>query len=186
MCLKGYDYSLPGIYFVTLVSSKRKEIFGQIIRRKIKLTALGKIVNYEWFHSNEIRKEIQLFEDEFVIMPNHLHGIVNIFETGKSLKSISKTTANLVTDQNSVITLHHPNLIAKSLGAFITGFKSSVTKRAKGELGIYTVWQRNYYDHIIRSESDHDNLWHYINDNPRKWIEDKLHPNALPKMINNE
>ena len=74
--LKGYDYSQPGAYFVTIVTQNRAEIFGQVVDGEMKLSALGQIVHDEWMRSIGIRAEIQLYEDEFVIMPNHVHGIV--------------------------------------------------------------------------------------------------------------
>jgi len=79
--LKGYDYTQPGAYFVTIVTHKRDEIFGEITNGRMKYSTLGEIVYQEWFRSAKIRKEIRLFEDEIVIMPNHIHGIVRIMET---------------------------------------------------------------------------------------------------------
>ncbi len=74
--LKGYDYTQPGAYFVTICAFQKEEIFGEILDRGIRLSKLGNIIQTEWFRSAEIRKEIQLFEDEFIVMPNHIHGIV--------------------------------------------------------------------------------------------------------------
>ena len=74
--LKGYDYTLPGAYFVTLVTHRRDPVFGEVSGGEMKLSALGQIVLDEWMRSIGIRKEIQLHEDEFVVMPNHNHGIV--------------------------------------------------------------------------------------------------------------
>ncbi|HEX7261790.1 MAG TPA: hypothetical protein VF258_08245, partial [Luteolibacter sp.] len=78
--LKGYDYTRPGAYFVTFCSYQRRHIFGEVVNSEMKLSALGKIVREEWVRSAEIRKEIRLFDDEFVVMPNHGHGIVWIME----------------------------------------------------------------------------------------------------------
>ena len=74
--LKGYDYTLPEAYFVTLVTHRRDPVFGEVSGGEMKLSALGQIVLDEWMRSIGIRKEIQLHEDEFVVMPNHSHGIV--------------------------------------------------------------------------------------------------------------
>ena len=73
--LKGYDYTQSGAYFLTICNFQRDQIFGEITNGKMELSELGKIVREEWLRSAEIRKEIQVFEDEFMIMPNHLHGI---------------------------------------------------------------------------------------------------------------
>jgi putative transposase len=74
--LAGYDYSRPGVFFVTLCTFQREEILGAMVDEEMQLSPLGRIVRTEWFRSAEMRKEIQLFKTEFVIMPNHLHGIV--------------------------------------------------------------------------------------------------------------
>ena len=74
--LKGYDYAQPGAYFVTICTYQRDEIFGEVINGEMRLSALGKIVREEWLRSAEIRKEIQIFEDEFMIMPNHFTKLI--------------------------------------------------------------------------------------------------------------
>src|SRR4051812_12722307 len=78
--LKGYDYAQVGAYFVTIVAWRRDGIFGTVVNGEMICSALGEIVRQEWFRSAEIRKEIRLFEDEFVVMPNHIHGIVWIVD----------------------------------------------------------------------------------------------------------
>ena len=186
MRLKGYEYSLPGMYFVTLVSWQREELFGQVINNELVLSALGQIVRDEWLRSKEIRKEIQIFEDEFVIMPNHLHGIVNIVQTDNTCKNKIESFNYPVTARIEKEEPSRLMLMSKSLGSFISGFKSSVTKRVNNEMGIRSVWQRNYYDHIIRNDGEYDRLWNYINDNPRRWMEDQFHPSASPNRFNKE
>jgi len=79
--LKGYDYTQPGAYFVTFCTYQRDEILGEVFHGEMKLSALGKIVQEEWFRTAQIRDEIQLFDDEFIVMPNHGHGIIRIIET---------------------------------------------------------------------------------------------------------
>ncbi len=74
--LIGYDYAQSGAYFITLVTYHRDELFGKINHGEMQLSNLGQLVSAEWIHSNNIRKEIIIYDDEFVIMPNHLHGIV--------------------------------------------------------------------------------------------------------------
>jgi hypothetical protein len=79
--LKGYDYAQPGAYFVTLVTNQREEIFGEVAEGEMRLNPLGEIVREEWLKTAEIRSNVELHEDEFVILPNHLHGIIWIVET---------------------------------------------------------------------------------------------------------
>jgi len=218
--LKGYDYTQPGAYFVTLVTYHRDEIFGEVANGVMKLSSLGQIVYDEWMRSAEIRKEIRLYEDEFVVMPNHLHGIVWIV----SLVGADEGTdvgADVIRPSNDIRPdsgIHPPETGArrapqpsapqsvradgirpddgvrpiplrrapKSLGSFIAGFKSSVTSRAGRELDMTGIWQRNYYDHIIRSENEFQAIWNYIDNNPQKWGSDQLHPSALPNPFNRE
>ena len=80
--LKGYDYTQAGAYFVTICTWKHECLFGEVVEGEMRLSALGQIVREEWVKSSDIRKEIRLFEDEFVIMPNHVHGIVWIAPLG--------------------------------------------------------------------------------------------------------
>jgi REP element-mobilizing transposase RayT len=78
--LKGYDYSQAGVYFVTLCAYQLKCLFGEIINGKMKLNTIGVIAHQEWFRTGKIRTGVQLFNDEFVIMPNHIHGIIWIID----------------------------------------------------------------------------------------------------------
>ena len=164
--LKGYDYAQPGAYFITCCAYKRAEIFGKVTRGETELSALGLIIHDEWLRSAEIRKEIQVFEDEFVVMPNHFHGIVRIIETA----GMEGRTPSAPTPEPSPL-----RRARRSLGSFLAGFKASVTSRAKRELNMTSIWQRNYYEHIIRNEVEFNNIWNYIDTNPLRWREDKLH-----------
>ena len=76
-----------------------------------------------------------------------------------------------------------PVRVPKSLGSFIAGFKASVTSRAKRELTMPGIWQRNYFEHIARKEAEIKGFWDYIDDNPRKWEEDQLHPSSPPNKF---
>lgn len=195
--LKGYDYSQPGAYFVTMVTYRRDEIFGEVVNGVMRLSPLGQIVHDEWMRSIGIRKKIRLFEDEFVVMPNHGHGIVWIVETLVGADGVRPEISGIRAGQEGARRAPQPALqpalqpapqtfrrSPKSLGAFIAGFKASVSSRAKRELNMTGIWQRNYYEHIIRNETEFKNIWDYIDDNPRKWDEDKLHPKAPPNRFN--
>ncbi len=173
--LKGYDYSQPGAYFVTMVTQNRAEIFGQVVDGEMKLSALGQIVHGEWMRSIGIRAEIQLYEDEFVIMPNHVHGIVWIVDP-VGADGVRPETIDSITPGARRASLPRPQLSPTSLGSFISGLKSSVTSRARRELNVPDIWQRNYYDHVIRGEAEFQKIWIYIADNPHRWQDDQLHP----------
>ncbi len=198
--LKGYDYTQPGAYFVTLVTYRRDEIFGKVVNGVMRLSPLGQIVHDEWIRSISIRKEIRLFEDEFVVMPNHGHGIVWIVETTVAdgvrpmidPDGIHPARLGIRLDEDGARRAPQPTpqpglyRAPKSLGSFIAGFKASVSSRAKRELNMTGIWQRNYYEHIIRNETEFKNIWDYIDDNPRKWEEDRLHPSAPPNKFNQQ
>jgi len=168
--LKGYDYTQPGAYFVTIVSVQGKNLFGEVIDEEMSLSPLGEIIRIEWLRSIGIREEILLHEDEFVIMPNHIHGIVWIVTVG--LDGVHPTRGDLATNPLR-------SKQSRSLGGYIAGFKASVTSRARRELDITNIWQRNYYEHIIRNEDELQKIWDYIDSNPRKWFEDRYNPSKL-------
>jgi putative transposase len=86
--LKGYDYRQPGAYFVTICTCQREELFGQIVDGEMQLSPLGELIKREWFRSAQMRREIELFDDELVIMPNHIHGIVHIVEVGVGVDGV--------------------------------------------------------------------------------------------------
>ena len=166
--LKGYDYTQPGAYFVTFCTYQRDEIFGEVINGEMKLSALGEIVREEWLRSAEVRKEIRLFDDEFVVMPNHIHGIVWIVDTvGADGVRPNMERADAIRLDVSL------RRAPRSLGSFIAGFKASVTSRAGRELNMTGIWQRNYYEHIIRNDRELNNIRWYIINNPLNWQLDR-------------
>jgi putative transposase len=180
--LKGYDYTQPGAYFVTFCTYRRDEIFGEVINGETKLSGLGEIVRGEWLRSGEVRKEIRLFDDEFVVMPNHVHGIVWIVDT---------VGADGVRPDDGMGAYHAPRPVRpdaslrrapRSLGSFIAGFKASVTSRAGRELNMTGIWQRNYYDHIIRNDRELNNIRWYILNNPLNWQLDRDNSRKLRKL----
>lgn len=205
--LKGYDYTQPGAYFVTFCSYRRDELFGEVINAEMRLSALGEIAREEWFRSSEIRKEIRLFEDEFIVMPNHGHGIIWIVEIAVGVDGVraNEADADGINPNNGIQlnrerahtmrsnpTLSNPEepdarraslrRVPRSLGSFIAGFKASVTSRAKNELKMTGIWQRNYYDHIIRNDSELNNIRSYILNNPLNWQLDRDNAQNIRKL----
>ncbi len=168
--LPGYDYTQPGAYFVTICTHYREMLFGDVINGVVRLTPLGEIVRDEWFKSAKIRQNVLLHEDEFVIMPNHIHGIIWIVDGGEDGGDVGA---------DSRPPLLQPRRTPKSLGSIIAGFKSAATKRINvlRETPGRPVWQRNYYEHIIRTERALDAIRSYIQDNPVRWMLDRYHPN---------
>ncbi len=159
--LKGYDYSLPGRYFVTLNTQNRACLFGKIVKGKIILNVMGEIVFENWIQTPKIRTTVSL--DEFVIMPDHLHGIIIIEETSTGVSRYAPSEEHSDTPM-----FRSPS---RTLGAIIRGFKSSSTKAINQfrEAPGIKLWQRDYYDHIIRNDKDLNRIRRYIQNNPREW-----------------
>jgi REP element-mobilizing transposase RayT len=168
--LKGYDYASGGAYFVTICTFRRHCLFGQIVDGEMQLNEIGHIVAEEWLQSRMMRKEIDF--DQWVIMPNHLHGIVLI-------NPINPVGANdrlpLQEDGSHRMV---PPMKKRSLSSFVAGYKSAATKRinALRNAAGTPVWQRNFYEHIIRSESSLQYIQQYVQNNPATWQDDQLNP----------
>lgn len=136
----------------------------------MRLNQCGQIAHDEWYKSAEIRDEIEL--DEFIVMPNHIHGIVIIRRGDRPVTP----TESVVHNKSVVKTINGPK--PKSIGAMIAGYKSAVTTRINSirQTPGKKIWQRNYYDHIIRDENEYDQITEYIKSNPKNWKTDDHHP----------
>ena len=190
--LSGYDYTQPGAYFVTFCTYQSEELFGQVVNGVMVLNAYGEIAQREWLASATIRREIAL--DAFVIMPNHGHAVVWILPddtqggtrqgrtpsaptTDLSGRTPSTPTAGLSGQTPSTPTVQRA---PKSLGALMAGYKSAVTRQINilRNTPDMPVWQRNYYEHIIRTERALNAIRQYILDNPARWHLDKYNAQA--------
>jgi REP element-mobilizing transposase RayT len=136
------------------------------------LNPYGEIVEEEWLRSAQIRKEIEL--DQFVVMPNHFHGILMIKEN--RMQTVGATGRSPLQPRGPA---------KKSLCSWGAGFKSSVTKRINEVRTTpgSPVWQRNYYEHVIRKEIDLEEIREYIENNRAKWLEDENHPANINRVI---
>lgn len=160
--LKGYDYSSAGAYFVTLCVKGKRCLFGRIAEEIVDLFRIGKIVKRCWEEIPGHFKDVGL--DEFVVMPNHLYGIVVISRRGTACRA------------STLERFRKP--VAGSLPTVIRSFKSAVTRRVnrmRASPGS-TFWQRNYYEHVIRNEKELNLIRQYIMDNPLKWEMDRENP----------
>ena len=165
--LKGYDYSRAGAYFVTLCAHNRMCLFGDINKGEITMNDYAKIIQGEWLNTAAIRPYIEL--GEYVIMPNHFHGII-IIHRGD--------TACTGTARRAPTVEQFGKPVAGSLPTIIRSFKSAVTKNIndiRHSPGM-PIWQRNYYEHVIRDDDDYNRIAEYVAYNPKRWIEDTLHP----------
>jgi putative transposase len=167
--LKGYDYSQEGVYFVTICSANGKCLFSDINNGHIDLNHFGEIVYRCWLDIPIHYPNVQL--DEFVVMPNHIHGIVIIDRQIVGVQNIEPLQQN-----------RYQHIIPGSLGAIIRGFKIGVTKWLHRYKNIHRIWQRNYYEHIIRNESELNRIRKYIIENPLKWEDDEYNPIYYEKI----
>lgn len=170
----GYDYTLPGAYFVTIISRKRICLFGEVTSEGMDLNPIGQKVVQCWYG---LQKNFQNAElDEFVLMPNHLHGIILITETsskGEAFPEMILSSQKEGIGNASPLRPRGPE--SGSLGAIIQNFKSVSTRMVNKmyyERG-NKIWQRNYYERIIRNEHELDAIRQYIQDNPINWKKDR-------------
>ena len=151
--LPQYDYSTCGAYFLTICTHGRENVFGDVIDKKMALNETGKIVEKCWLAIKERFPAVEL--DEFSIMPNHMHGIICIVGARSPRPKLGAETAPL----------------RQTLGRIIAYFKYQSTKNVNSMRNMigFHVWQRNYWEHIIRDERDLDGIRQYIADNPLQW-----------------
>jgi putative transposase len=217
--LKGFDYSSPGAYFITICTQHRECLFGEIANGEMTLNRFGKMVATHWANLAKHHPHVQL--DEFTIMPNHVHGIIVLIHIESVDPSVGAGFDDPILDKTDQWTtkpaLHHPSrshsssltqngdrashsggdragfgdrvldgsekLLAKpaptvhGISEIIRGFKTFSARRINQirQTPGLPVWQRNYYEHIIRDESAFENIRQYIRNNPKSWTQDQLH-----------
>lgn len=145
--LKGYDYSTPGAYFITVCVKDKKQLLGKIVGDDAHIVPKNQLSTYgficdKYINNINIKYE-NVLVDKYVIMPNHIHLIIFLYGT---MRASSPT---------------------KNIEDIIRSLKILVTK----EIGV-SIWQRSYHDHIIRGEKDYQKIWEYIDTNAAKWEED--------------
>lgn len=177
--LQNWNYGSPGLYFVTVCTKNREHYFGEIQNGEMMLNELGHFVHSEWEKSPAIRRDMNLELGEFVVMPNHFHGILIIGENEFNKPDGGITVADV--DTRCIVSLppnaqSTPNKFgpqSKNLGSVMRGFKSSVTTHSK-KINIEFGWQSRYHDHIIRSQEEYIRISNYIINNPANWKDDKF------------
>ena len=165
--LQGYDYASEGAYFVTMVTAGRECLFGEIRDESVRLSPIGGAVEEEWLRTAAMRAEVEL--DAFVVMPNHVHGIIVVAEAPVGAQGL----APLQGPDSSI-----PSRRPRTLGSLIAGFKAPCTNRIndlRDSPGV-PVWQRNYHDRIIRNEAELNRIRQYIINNPANWSLDPENP----------
>jgi REP element-mobilizing transposase RayT len=153
--LPNYDYSQAGAYFVTICTADKISLFGDIVEGEMQLNELGKIVREELLQTGKMRPNVDL--DSFVIMPNHLHMILFFHETEDGNKS--------------------------NLGSVIRGIKATTNRRVNEARHTTkaAVWQRNYFERVVRNDDELAKIRQYIESNPLKWELDSENPLRIAK-----
>ncbi len=174
-----WDYSWRGCYFITICTAHHECVFGKIHDGHMQPSPVGEIVLREWELSFHIRAE--LFCDAFVLMPNHLHGIVRIGNIENVDPAVAVEThgrASLQMPTNMGIACRSP----RSISSFVAGLKSSATKRINEFRNSpkTPVWQSRFHDHIIRNVDEFHRIAHYIRTNPEKWENDTFYKREIP------
>jgi REP element-mobilizing transposase RayT len=168
--LKEYDYTQSGGYFVTIVTGQRECLFGEIVNREMRLNEYGRITNECWHAIPEHFPNVEL--GAYVVMPNHVHGIIVI----RSDENGMATNSSPSVGARHASPLPPRGVKPHSIGAIVGSFKSAVTRHIRHELNITGIWQRNYYEHVIRNHEDWDRIHRYIESNPSMWAEDDENP----------
>ena len=187
--LKQYDYSRVGAYFVTICSDERKNCFGEIVYGRMKLSPIGEIAKSCWIKITEHFSNVLL--DKYVIMPNHVHGMIIIHGRGADGAGTDNPELNdVVGAQYDVVgaqyiePLHrkeqnrYQHIIPQSLGSIIRSYKSAVTRLCHRNFLTFFKWQRNYYERVIRNEQEMHALRLYITNNPLQWELDRENCNS--------
>ena len=191
--LKNYDYTLPGAYFITICTYNRQCLFGEIVDGEMTLNEFGEIVKTEWQKTGILRPNIDV--NTFIVMPNHLHGILiitdnddlyhhrnrdrNRRDTLQRVSTESESELELGMGMESGMGMGTIEQFGKptknSIPTIVRLFKSTVTKQInqiRQTPGI-PVWQRNYYEHIIRNDDELNKIPEYIINNPLTWKTDE-------------
>jgi putative transposase len=167
--LANYDYSAPGVYFLTLCSWGRLSVFGKCESGAVELGEWGRVLEEEWLRTPRLRPYVRL--DAYVIMPDHLHGIViwdrDPFDPVGPQRVAGLRRAASMQCPYSLRLLRRP----RSVGSFVARFKAICTKRINELRGKPEppVWQRNYYEHVIRNRKDLERIRRYVLENPYRW-----------------
>ncbi len=194
--LKGYDYTSPGSYFVTICTPDRVRLFGEVVDAEMQLNPYGRVVDTYLSRIPDHFPHVTL--DAWVVMPNHVHAIITITDDHRSrgeaipqslttAEDVSESASSIIPESESRIasplppTQPHPTgAPSGSLGAIVGNFKSIATRRInrmRHTPGV-EVWQRNYWEHIIRNQAAYKRIEAYIHNNPARWEQDRLHPDA--------
>ena len=167
---QGWNYADSGVYFITICTKNRVEYFGRTKNEEIILNDVGIIAEQAWLKTEKMRDNVEL--DEFVVMPNHIHGII-----------ILENNDDVETHRNASLHEEYKNKFGpqiNNISSIIRGFKGEVTNNINSHFpNICFAWQPRFYDHVVRSEKELDTIRRYIYYNPVKWAFDENNSNTF-------
>jgi putative transposase len=193
--LQSWDYANEAKYFITICTAHRECFFGKIIQipmspvetqciaslqslppqqYQMQLSEIGKIAQLEWMKTSELRPDMNLELGEFIVMPNHVHGIIiiGVNQYNQTRRDAMHCVSTTTTNANKPANKFGPQ--SKNIAALIRGYKSAVTAWSRKN-NIAFDWQARFHDHIIRSESEYYQISNYILNNPNNWKDDKFY-----------
>jgi putative transposase len=196
--LKGYDYTKAGAYFITICTTQREHVFGDIVNGEMQLSRYGETVRLNWDNLPKRYRNVEL--DAFIIMPNHVHGIIVLNDNGLAGAGLDSLALerdkflvkpfsgagleSLLVEQDKFFVKPAPTKTKlHGLSEIVRGFKTFSARRInqiRRMTGV-SVWQRGYYEYIIRNEESLMAIRQYIINNPLSWEQDQLYPNNLEK-----
>ena len=166
--LLDWYYAAPGLYFVTICTHKRQWFFGKVINEQMHKNQMGNIAEQKWLSIPSHQANVIL--DEFIIMPNHIHGILCLMDNDSYSDERNVATLRATSLRNHIETetdyFKRISPKSRSLSSIIRGYKSAVTRKTHKNISNNFAWQPRFYDHIIRTEDDLENLCEYIQSNP--------------------
>lgn len=174
--LQKWDYPNNGAYFITICTQNRHHFFGYIQNQEMQLSEIGKLAEKFWY---EIPNHFSMIElGNFVVMPNHVHGILIIDKPND--ESFAETRQCLVStvETNSIIgSSRFQNQGKNTISSIVGSYKSIVTKMSR-QINPNFAWQSRFHDHIIRNSKSFDTIQNYIEQNPLKWDDDRFYSNS--------
>jgi putative transposase len=166
--LTGYDYKQSGAYFVTIVTHNRICLFGDISDGEMVLSDTGRIAEVSWIGLSSRFPVVSL--DFFVVMPNHIHGILIVGAQFIAPASVPYNHVGIAQEG----AMHR----APTLGEIIRTYKAASTRMIRQTANLEFAWQRNYYEHVVRNEESLNRIRQYILENPARWAMDRENPDT--------
>lgn len=170
----GHNYARAGAYFVTICTRGHVCLFGQVVDGVMCPNPAGRVAEACWRAIPEHFPEVEL--DAFIVMPNHVHGVLMILPLNDSIAANCVGANNDSPVRCAGDRRRRPRGTARTVGSIVRGFKIGVTQWMRLNTAVRDVWQRNYYEHVVRDRCALHHIRRYISDNPASWLTDEENP----------